>query len=148
MQPLVTVVAALADGESTITDQVFPHRWAHVAELARMGAQIRLLIDDPTQRHPSLARRANIHGEPGALATGVRALTGASVIGYDLRATAALVLAGLAAKGVTTLHGLHHLERGYQNLPEKLQHLGAQIRVEVIKQAHDTPPAPADFYEK
>jgi UDP-N-acetylglucosamine 1-carboxyvinyltransferase len=129
VQPLVTVAAALANGESTIADQVFPHRWAQLAELTRMGADIK-------------------QGEPGALATGVSALTGASVIGYDLRATAALVLAGLAAKGVTTLHGLHHLERGYQNLPANLQRVGANIRVEKFKQVRDTPPVPADFFEK
>ncbi len=103
-----TALVSLAGGRSTVEDRVFPNRFLHVAELNRLGARI---------------RRQNAT----ALVTGVDRLTGAVVTAGDLRASAALVLAGLAAKGETTVRRIHHLDRGYQRLDEKLGQLGAHI---------------------
>jgi UDP-N-acetylglucosamine 1-carboxyvinyltransferase len=103
-----TALFSLAVGRSTVRDQVFPRRFMHVAELNRMGAQI--------ERRDS-----------AAVVTGVERLSGASVTACDLRASAALVLAGLRAEGRTTVHQIHHLDRGYEGLGEKLAQLGAQI---------------------
>jgi UDP-N-acetylglucosamine 1-carboxyvinyltransferase len=101
-------VLSLADGRSTIRDRVFPGRFMHVAELNRLGARIE-------------------HADGTAVVTGVPRLTGATVTATDLRASAALVLAGLAAEGETVVRCLDHLDRGYQRLDEKLNHLGARI---------------------
>lgn len=98
---------SLAMGRSTIRDRVFPGRFMHVAELNRLGARIE-------------------HADGTAVVTGVARLTGAAVSATDLRASAALVLAGLAAEGETTVRHLEHLDRGYQRLDEKLNHLGAR----------------------
>lgn len=103
-----TALLALARGRSTIRDQVFTTRFLHVAELNRLGARIEL--SDST---------AEVHG--------VARLTGAPVTASDLRASAALVLAGLAAEGETLVYDAHHLDRGYQRLDEKLNQLGARI---------------------
>ncbi|MGD9128621.1 MAG: UDP-N-acetylglucosamine 1-carboxyvinyltransferase [Planctomycetia bacterium] len=100
-----------AAGSSTIDDRIFPGRFMHVAELRRLGAKVEH-IDGP----------ATVHGP-------VR-LEGADVRATDLRAGAALVLAGLAAEGVTRVFGLEHLDRGYDRLDEKLASLGAKIRRE------------------
>jgi UDP-N-acetylglucosamine 1-carboxyvinyltransferase len=100
-------VLSLADGRSTVRDRVFPGRFMHVAELNRLGARIE-------------------HADGTAVVTGVPRLTGATVTATDLRATAALVLAGLAAEGETVVRHLEHLDRGYQRLDEKLNRLGAQ----------------------
>jgi UDP-N-acetylglucosamine 1-carboxyvinyltransferase len=97
---------SLATGRSTIRDRVFPGRFMHVAELNRLGARIE-------------------HADGTAIVTGVARLTGATVSATDLRASAALVLAGLAAEGETSVRHLEHLDRGYQRLDEKLNHLGA-----------------------
>ncbi len=102
-------LAAVADGHSLITDNVFPDRFHHVAELQRMGAQIDRI-------------------GPVAAVEGVRRLSGTHVEASDLRASAALVLAALVAKGETTLHNLHHLDRGYERLDQKLAQLGACIK--------------------
>jgi UDP-N-acetylglucosamine 1-carboxyvinyltransferase len=99
---------AIADGASTIEDRVFPTRLAHVAELNRLGARITLC-------------------GPTAVVRGVPRLSGARVLASDLRASAALVLAGLAAEGETRVDHAHHLDRGYQRLDEKLRGLGARI---------------------
>jgi len=99
---------AVADGQSTVRDTVFPTRFMHVAELVRLGARIE-------------------HAEGQAVVRGVRRLAGAVVRASDLRASAALLLAGLAAHGTTTVRAVHHLDRGYQRLDRKLSALGAQI---------------------
>ncbi len=99
----------LAEGDSVISETLFENRLQHVAELNRMGADIRL--------------KGNI-----AIVRGVPQLSGAPVQGTDLRASAALVIAGLAAEGMTTVRGLNHLDRGYDNLEAKLRGLGAKIQ--------------------
>jgi len=111
VQAQMTAVLAVADGESTVTDKVFPDRFMHTDELNRMGAKI--------AREGASVR---IHG--------VEALEGAEVQASDLRASAALVVAGLAARGETTIHRIYHLDRGYEKLEWKLQRLGADIRRE------------------
>ena len=99
---------ATTPGVSVITDKVYPDRFMHIAELNRMGANIR--------REGS-----------NAIVQGVKILKGAPVMASDLRASAALVIAGLAAEGKTEVHRIYHLERGYENLDEKLIKLGAKI---------------------
>ncbi|MDX2231074.1 MAG: UDP-N-acetylglucosamine 1-carboxyvinyltransferase [Leptolyngbyaceae cyanobacterium bins.349] len=109
MQAQFMALMTLSDGDSVISETVFENRLRHVAELNRMGADIRL--------------KGNI-----AIVRGVPFLSGAPVVAPDLRASAALVLAGLAAQGKTTIQGLHHLDRGYEQLEAKLQTLGAKLR--------------------
>jgi UDP-N-acetylglucosamine 1-carboxyvinyltransferase len=109
MQAQFMALLTLSEGDSTITETVFENRLRHVAELNRMGADIRV--------------KGNI-----ALVRGVPLLSGAPVVATDLRASAALVLAGLAAKGKTTIQGLHHLDRGYEKLETKLLSLGARLQ--------------------
>ena len=108
MQAQLMALLTLADGNSIITETVFENRLRHVAELKRMGANIKL-----KDNH--------------AVVTGVPFLSGAPVMATDLRASAALVIAGLAAEGKTIVQGLHHLDRGYENIEEKLQNLGAKL---------------------
>ncbi len=108
LQAQMMALLALADGRSTVADAVFPERFAHVAELNRLGARIQ--------------RRGR-----AATVCGVRRLSGAEVTAWDLRASAALVLAGLAASHETTVYRLDHLDRGYERLDQKLAQLGAQI---------------------
>jgi len=103
-----TALMTTADGVSTVRDRVFGQRFLHVAELNRLGADI--------------VRRGD-----AVVIRGVRRLEGAALAASDLRASAALVLAGLAADGQTTLSNIFHLDRGYQRLDEKLRRLGAQI---------------------
>ena len=103
-----TALLCLAPGRSTIHDAVFAHRFLHVAELNRLGGRI--------ERRDSTA-----------VVTGVGQFTGARVTASDLRASAALVLAGLAAEGETIVRRIHHLDRGYERLDEKLGQLGARI---------------------
>lgn len=113
MQAQLMALMTLAEGNSIITETMFENRLQHVAELQRMGANIRAQGDT-------------------ALVTGTAALSGAPVMATDLRASAALVLAGLAAQGKTTVQELRHLDRGYERLDEKLRQLGAKIeRVEL-----------------
>ncbi|GAV21778.1 UDP-N-acetylglucosamine 1-carboxyvinyltransferase [Carboxydothermus pertinax] len=109
MQPQIVALLTLAQGTSIISEGVFDNRFKHVEELRRMGADIRLE-----------SRIAVIKGVPK--------LTGASVIAHDLRAAAALVIAGLAAEGMTVLEGIKNLDRGYENLDLKYQLIGAQIK--------------------
>jgi UDP-N-acetylglucosamine 1-carboxyvinyltransferase len=95
-------------GTSVITENVFPQRYMHIAELKRMGAQVE--IEGAT-----------------AVIQGVDRLTGAPVMASDLRASAALVLAGLKADGITDIRRVYHIDRGYEHLDEKLSALGAHI---------------------
>lgn len=108
MQAQVMSLMTITQGISVITEKIYPDRFMHVAELNRMGAFI--------------------HREgPHAIVQGVKHLSGAPVMASDLRASACLVLAGLAAKGKTSISRIYHLERGYENIEEKLQRLGARI---------------------
>ncbi|HEY9691309.1 MAG TPA: UDP-N-acetylglucosamine 1-carboxyvinyltransferase [Oculatellaceae cyanobacterium] len=109
MQAQFMALLSLAEGDCVITETVFENRLRHVAELNRMGADIRVKGNH-------------------AIIRGVPLLSGAPVLATDLRASAALVLAGLAADGKTTIKGLHHLDRGYDNLELKLRQLGANIQ--------------------
>ncbi len=109
MQAQLLTLLCMADGNSAITEKIFPDRFMHVAELLRMGA--------------------NIHKEgPTVIVTGVKKLIGAPVMASDLRASAALVLAGLVARGQTTVNRVYHIDRGYEHIEKKLRGLGAQIR--------------------
>jgi len=109
MQAQVMVLLCLASGPSRITETVFENRFMHVLELQRLGADI--TVDGKT---------AIVRGVPG--------LSGAPVMASDLRASAALVLAGLAASGTTEVQRVYHLDRGYERIEEKLAPLGARIR--------------------
>jgi UDP-N-acetylglucosamine 1-carboxyvinyltransferase len=100
----------LASGDSIIKENIWENRFMHVLELARMGADI--MIDGNT-----------------AVVSGVKKLSGANVMASDLRASAALILAGLAAEGVTEIRRIYHLERGYEALDRKLALLGADIKL-------------------
>jgi len=108
MQAQMCALLATTRGTSSVTENVFPQRYMHVAELKRMGAQVQL---------------------EGATAVidGVASLLGAPVMASDLRASAALVLAGLKADGVTEVSRVYHIDRGYEHLDEKLSELGAHI---------------------
>ncbi len=108
MQAQYSALMTQARGVSTISETIFENRFMHVAELDRMGARIR--VDGRT-----------------ALVTGPAALTGAQVMATDLRASACLVLAGLAASGETVVDRVYHLDRGYFRIDEKLRGLGADI---------------------
>jgi UDP-N-acetylglucosamine 1-carboxyvinyltransferase len=108
MQAQVMSLMSITPGISVITEKIYPDRFMHVAELNRMGAHI--------QREG-----------PHAIVEGVKQLSGAPVMASDLRASASLILAGLVAKGKTTVSRIYHLERGYEKMEEKLQKLGAKI---------------------
>ena len=113
MQAQMCALLSTAGGESSVTENIFPQRFMHVSELKRMGAAIEL--DGAT---------ANIRG--------VDNLSGAPVMASDLRASAALVLAGLLADGTTEINRVYHIDRGYEMIDEKLEELGARIeRVKV-----------------
>jgi len=132
MQAPFMALLTQSEGDSVITETVFENRLGHVAELNRMGADIR------------------VKGK-NAIVRGVPILSGAPVVATDLRASAALVLAALAAEGKTTIQGLHHLDRGYDNLEGKLRQLGvrlqrvqdeAKIEEPSITQSEITTPSP------
>src|SRR5215470_3952419 len=108
MQAQMCALLSTSYGTSFVTENIFPQRYMHVAELKRMGAQMHL--DDAT-----------------AVIEGVDRLLGAPVMASDLRASAALVLAGLKADGVTEVSRVYHIDRGYERLDEKLSDLGAHI---------------------
>ena len=108
MQAQMMSLLCLADGISVITEKIYPDRFIHVSELSRMGAQI-------------------ILEGPNAIIKGVKALSGADVMASDLRASAALVLAGLVAEGKTNIHRIYHIDRGYEKLDKKLSEVGAKI---------------------
>ena len=109
MQAQMMSLMSISQGLSVVTETVFENRLTHVAELQRMGADIRI--------------------EKGsAVIKGVKRLSGAPVMASDLRASASLILAGLASEGETTVARVYHLDRGYEQMEEKLAQLGAQIR--------------------
>ncbi|MBU4304206.1 MAG: UDP-N-acetylglucosamine 1-carboxyvinyltransferase [Candidatus Omnitrophica bacterium] len=109
MQAQMMALAAVSDGISVITEKIFPDRFMHVSELNRMGANIFL-------------------EGASAIVKGVKRLSGAPVMASDLRASAALVLAGLVAKGKTEVSRIYHLDRGYEKLEQKLEKVGAKIK--------------------
>lgn len=108
MQAQIMALNTIAEGTSTITETIFENRFMHVQELQRMGANIQL--------------RGNT-----AICTGVEKLQGAPTMATDLRASASLVLAGLAAAGETSVDRIYHIDRGYECIEEKLSQLGARI---------------------
>ncbi|MCX5706356.1 MAG: UDP-N-acetylglucosamine 1-carboxyvinyltransferase, partial [Candidatus Omnitrophica bacterium] len=108
MQAQMMSLMSVTGGISVITEKIYPDRFMHVAELNRMGARI--------QREG-----------PHAIVEGIKELSGAPVMASDLRASACLVLAGLAAHGKTSISRIYHLERGYENIEEKLEKLGAKV---------------------
>jgi UDP-N-acetylglucosamine 1-carboxyvinyltransferase len=109
LQAQVLAVLCLADGNSVITEKIFPDRFMHVPELMRMGAHLRK--EGPT-----------------VIIEGVKKLIGAPVMASDLRASAALVLAGLIAKGTTRVNRAYHIDRGYEHVEKKLTAVGANVR--------------------
>jgi UDP-N-acetylglucosamine 1-carboxyvinyltransferase len=111
LQAQLMSLMSLANGLSVITETIFENRFMHVAELKRMGAEIK------------------INGN-SAIVKGIDQLKGARVMATDLRASASLVVAGLAAKGVTEISRIYHLERGYEDMVGKLQALGARVHKE------------------
>jgi UDP-N-acetylglucosamine 1-carboxyvinyltransferase len=108
LQAQLMALLCLGDGISVITERIFPDRFLHVGELNRMGAKIRK--EGPT-----------------AIIQGVKEMQGASVMASDLRASAALVLAGLVAKGTTRIDRVYHIDRGYEKIERKLAAVGADI---------------------
>ncbi len=108
MQAQFMALMAVAEGTSVIRETIFENRFMHVAELRRMGADIEI---------------------EGGVATvrGVTKLKGADVMATDLRASASLIVAGLGAEGRTIIHRLYHLDRGYEQIEEKLKGLGATV---------------------
>lgn len=122
MQAQFMALMSLCEGNSVITETVFENRLRHVAELNRMGADIRL--------------NGNC-----AIVKGMPYLSGAPVLATDLRASAALVLAGLAAEGTTVVQGLQHLDRGYDNLEGKLRGLGVHLQRRSVAATPATSPS-------
>ena len=118
MQPQAVVCLALAQGTSIVTEGIYDNRFRYAAELNRMGADIQ--VDGRI-----------------AVTTGVRALSGCPVKAFDLRAGAAMVIAGLAAEGETTVEDVHYIERGYENIIGKLRGIGADIRRISVPDAPD-----------
>jgi UDP-N-acetylglucosamine 1-carboxyvinyltransferase len=108
VQAQMMALLTLVPGLSIITERIFESRFMHVSELARLGAEI------------------SIEG-PSAIVKGGRQLSGAPVMASDLRASAALVVAGLAAQGKTQVNRIYHLDRGYERIDDKLRKLGARI---------------------
>lgn len=108
MQPQIGVALSLASGTSIVTESIFENRFKYVAELVRMGGMVK------------------VEGNT-AIITGVDKLTGAQVSAPDLRAGAALVIAGLAAEGITIVDDIVYIQRGYENFDAKLRGLGAEI---------------------
>ena len=110
LQAQMMAMLSIADGAGMVTETIFENRFMHVPELVRMGADI------------------TIHGS-SALVRGVNKLKGAEVMASDLRASVSLVMAGLVAEGETVLHRIYHLERGYDNIVEKLSSVGAKLEL-------------------
>ncbi len=107
-KPLIITMLSVADGVGIVTENLYPGRFRYVEELQRLGADIR------TDGHHAVVR-------------GVPRLTGAAVTSHDIRAGAAMVVAGLAAEGTTTITGVHHIDRGYDDLVGRLRAVGADI---------------------
>ncbi len=110
MQPQIAAALCVAQGTSVLTEGVWDNRYRYVDEFRRMGAKIQ--VDGKV-----------------AVIEGVEHLTGAPIHACDLRAGAAMIIAGLAAQGVTEIDGIHHIERGYETIVEKLANLGADIQI-------------------
>ena len=108
MQAQFTALYAVTSGISVVEDTIFPQRFMHCAEMTRMGADIK--VDNGT-----------------AVIQGTENMSGAPVMASDLRASAALVLAALCSKGTTEINRLYHIDRGYENIDDKLVMLGADI---------------------
>jgi UDP-N-acetylglucosamine 1-carboxyvinyltransferase len=109
LQAQLVALLTLADGNSVVTERIFPDRFLHVAELLRMGAKI-------------------IRQGSTIVISGTKNLVGAPVMASDLRASAGLVLAGMAAEGTTIVNRVYHLDRGYERMEERLRSLGASIQ--------------------
>ena len=124
LQAQVMALLSLADGNSIITEKIFPDRFMHIAELNRMGANLRK--EGPT-----------------VIVQGVPRLIGAPVMASDLRASAALVLAALVAEGQTTILRVYHIDRGYEHIEKKLNALGADIQR--VKESQTDTPVPILF---
>jgi len=110
MQAQFMVLMSIAEGNSVVHETIFENRFIHVNELQRMGADI------------------TISGGNYAMVRGVKSLSGAQVMASDLRASASLVIAGVVAKGTTTISRVYHIDRGYESIEKKFSSLGAQIR--------------------
>jgi UDP-N-acetylglucosamine 1-carboxyvinyltransferase len=108
MQAQIMALMCISKGASAITETIFENRMMHVAELRRMGADIRVIGN-------------------AAIVKGVETLSGAKVMATDLRASASLIMAGLAAYGTTEVSRIYHIDRGYEKIEEKLNSLGANI---------------------
>ena len=119
MQPQIVTCLALADGTSVVTEDVWDDRFKYVTELTKMGAKIQ--VDGKT-----------------AVIEGVPKLTGATVKACDLRAGAAMVMAGLAAEGETRIREIHHIQRGYEDMVQKLRGMGAEIFEEEVPEDSET----------
>jgi len=113
-QAQFTALMTIADGTSTITENIFENRFMHVPELSRMGANLQI--------------EGNI-----VIVKGVDKLLSAPIMASDLRASASLVLAGLVAKGVTDIHRVYHIDRGYESIEKKLRALGAKVKRAKVK---------------
>jgi UDP-N-acetylglucosamine 1-carboxyvinyltransferase len=109
MQAQFMAIDSVAEGSAVIRETIFENRFMHAVELIRLGADIRIDASN-------------------AVVTGVPALDGATVMATDLRASASLVIAGLAARGETRIERIYHLDRGYERIEEKLARLGANVR--------------------
>jgi UDP-N-acetylglucosamine 1-carboxyvinyltransferase len=107
-KPLIITMLSVADGVGIVTENLYPGRFRYVEELHRLGADVR------TDGHHAVVR-------------GVPRLSGAPVRSHDIRAGAAMVVAGLAAEGTTTISGVHHIDRGYDDLVGRLREVGADI---------------------
>ena len=112
-QPLTTLLTQ-ANGQSIITETIYPERFKHCGELKKMGAHIDVMV-------------------PSCFINGPVRLSGTEVVATDLRCGAALVVAGLIADGITEIHDIYHIDRGYENLDGKLSELGAHIWRETIE---------------
>jgi UDP-N-acetylglucosamine 1-carboxyvinyltransferase len=108
MQAQMSALMTVTPGISVITEKVFPNRFMHISEMARLGADV------------------SLEGS-SAIVKGVKRLSGAPVMASDLRASAGLVLAGLEAEGETEVNRIYHVDRGYERIDQKLRHLGAKI---------------------
>jgi UDP-N-acetylglucosamine 1-carboxyvinyltransferase len=122
LQAQLVALLCLTEGNSVVTERIFPDRFLHVAELLRMGARI-------------------VRQGPSVMVTGVRKLVGAPVMASDLRASAGLVLAGMAAHGTTMVNRVYHLDRGYERMDDRLRSLGAAIERVDEKSALPAEPA-------
>jgi UDP-N-acetylglucosamine 1-carboxyvinyltransferase len=113
MQPQISTLLTVANGASVVTDDIFDNRFRYVNELRRMGADI-------------------VVNDKAVIIQGVEKLKGAPVMASDLRAGAALVIAGLIAEGTTEIGDIHYIERGYEDIVEKFRGLGADIKRVII----------------